>query len=497
MKKYTWKSVLLSIIFTVFLSEYMSGQAVHDHNQAYFPVEDVLVQKKLEEWKDLKFGMLMHWGAYSQWGIVESWSLCPEDYGWCARRKGSSPENYFGYKEEYENLISTFNPVDFNPDKWAAAAKGAGMKYVVFTTKHHDGFCMFDTKETDYKVTGPKSPFRNHERANITKEIFDAFRNEGMWAGAYFSKPDWHSPYYWDPYFPPLDRNVNYDPEAYPEKWEKFVQFTHNQIMELMTDYGKIDILWLDGGWVAKKDPTRIRNFYQGFSEQSAGGFLKSRSVNQDIRMDELASKAREKQPGLIVVDRAVPGKNQNYLTPENQVPEAALPFPWESCIIAGGGWSWVPDARYKSGRETIHMLVDIVAKGGNLLLNFAPGPDGKWHDEAYVLLKEIGDWMDVNGEAIYGTRAIAPYKDGKVCLTSKGENTVYAIYLPEENETSLPSKVWLNTIQAKNGSSVELLGHGKMKWEKSGNGMLIHVPKSIINTPPCKEAWAFKITTQ
>ena len=495
MKRHLIKPSLVFISCLLFLTSNMSGQAVHDHNQTYYPVEDELVKDKLEDWQDLKFGLLMHWGAYSQWGIVESWSLCPEDYGWCARRSGASPGDYFEYKKEYENLSTTFNPVDFDPEKWATAARHAGMKYIVFTTKHHDGFCMFDSKLTDYKVTGSKSPFREHENANITREIFDAFRAEGMWAGAYFSKPDWHSEFYWDPYFPPLDRNVNYDPETYPEKWEKFVQFTHEQILELMTDYGKMDILWLDGGWVAKKDPKKIRDFYQGFPDQSAGGFLRSRSVNQDIRMDELARKAREKQPGLIVVDRAVPGKNQNYLTPENRVPEAALPFPWESCIIAGGGWSWVPEAKYKSGREAIHMLVDIVAKGGNLLLNIAPGPDGQWHDEAYVLLKEIGDWMEVNGEAIYGTRAIEPYKDGKVCLTRKDDGHIYAIYLPDENESTLPSKVWLNSIQAKQGSQVNLLGFGQVKWEKSGNGMLINVPKKAIGNPPCKEAWAFKIT--
>jgi alpha-L-fucosidase len=112
------------------------------------------------------------------------------------------------------------------------------------------------------------------------------------------------------------------------------------------------------------------------------------------------------------------------------------------------------------------------------------------------VLLKEIGDWMDVNAEAIYGTRAIAPYKDGKVCLTKKDENIIYAIYLPEKNETTLPSKVWLNSIQARKDSRVDLLGHGSVKWELSGNGMLIHVPAKAINSPPCKEAWSFKILT-
>jgi alpha-L-fucosidase len=340
----------------------------------YIPPEDPLVVEKLEKWQDIKFGLLMHWGAYSQWGIVESWSLCPEDHGWCERKKGENPQNYFEYKKEYEGLKKTFNPVKFNPEKWAQAAKNAGMNYVVFTTKHHDGFCMFDSKETDYKITDKDCPFHSNQKANITKEIFDAFREEGLWTGAYFSKPDWHNEHYWYPYFPPLDRNVNYDPELYPERWEKFVQFTHNQIMELMTDYGMVDILWLDGGWVAEQKES-IEDWYYKAVKATPSGFIKSRIVNQDIRMDELAEKARRKQPGLIVVDRAVPGKNQNYLTPENRVPDKALPFPWESCIIAGGGWSWVPNATYKSGKEAVHMLVDIVAKGGNLLLNIAPGP--------------------------------------------------------------------------------------------------------------------------
>ena len=216
-------------------------QAIYE-DERYVPETDPLVLEKLEEWQNIKFGLLMHWGAYSQWGIVESWSLCPEDYGWCERTKGENPQNYFAYKQEYEGLQNTFNPTGFEPEKWAKAAKEAGMKYVVFTTKHHDGFSMFDSKYTDYKITDPKTPFSSNPRANVTKEIFKAFRNEGMWTGAYFSKPDWHSPYYWDPYFPPLDRNVNYDPELYPNKWNKFIDFTHNQIMELLTDYGIVRV---------------------------------------------------------------------------------------------------------------------------------------------------------------------------------------------------------------------------------------------------------------
>ena len=479
-------SILILLLSITVLAQHES--------QKYVPETDSLVLEKLDQWQDMKFGLLMHWGAYSQWGIVESWSICPEDYGWCQRKKGENPDNYFEYVKEYENLKTTFNPVDFNPEKWAKAAKNAGMKYVVFTTKHHDGFSMFDTKQTDYKVTDPGCAFHSNPKSNITKEIFDAFRAEGMWAGAYFSKPDWHNDDYWDPYFPPRDRNVNYDPELYPEKWDKYVEFTHNQIMELMTDYGKVDILWLDGGWVAKESKEDIGKWYSKKALETKSGFLKSTIVNQDIRMDELVKKARKKQPGLIVVDRAVPGKNQNYLTPENRVPEEALSYPWESCIIAGGGWSWVPNARYMSGKKAVHMLVDIVAKGGNLLYNVAPGPDGKWHDQAYELFEEIGDWMKVNSEAIYGTRTLAPYKEGKVCLTQK-DDAIYAIYLAEENETSMPSKIWLSSITLEKNDELILLGtNHQLSWEKVGSGFVVEIPEKFQKTPPCNYAWVIKI---
>ncbi len=484
------KKKLTSMLFLI-----LSITLLAQHEpQKYVPETDSLVLEKLEQWQDMKFGLLMHWGAYSQWGIVESWSICPEDYGWCERKRGKNPDNYFEYVKEYENLKTTFNPVDFNPEKWAKAAKNAGMKYVVFTTKHHDGFSMFDTKQTDYKVTDPGCAFHSNPKSNITKEIFDAFRAEGMWAGAYFSKPDWHNDDYWDPYFPPRDRNVNYDPELYPEKWNRYVDFTHNQIMELMTDYGKVDILWLDGGWVAKESKEDIGKWYSKKALDTKSGFFKSTIVNQDIRMDELVEKAREKQPGLIVVDRAVPGKNQNYLTPENRIPEEALSYPWESCIIAGGGWSWVPNATYMSGRKAVHMLIDIVAKGGNLLYNVAPGPDGKWHDQAYELFEEIGEWMNVNSEAIYGTRTLAPYKEGKVCLTQK-DNAIYAIYLAEENETQMPSKIWLSSIKLNKNDTLSLLGtNRKLNWEKVGNGFMVEIPENLQKSPPCNYAWVIKI---
>lgn len=475
----------------------ISGLLSAQHEaQSYVPETDPLVLEKLDQWKDMKFGLLMHWGAYSQWGIVESWSICPEDYGWCERKKGAHADNYFEYVREYEQLKNTFNPAEFDPQKWAGAAADAGMKYVVFTTKHHDGFCMFDSKYTDYKVTDTACPFHTNPNSNITRAIFEAFRAEGLWAGAYFSKPDWHSDDYWDPYFPPRDRNVNYDPELYPEKWEKYVQFTHNQILELLTDYGKVDILWLDGGWVAKENPESVSRFYQSKLKESNLGFIKSTIVNQDIRMDELVVKAREKQPGLIVVDRAVPGKNQNYLTPENRVPEEMLPYPWESCIIAGGGWSWVPDAQYMTARKAIHTLVDIVAKGGNLLYNIAPGPDGRWHEDAYSLLEQMGKWIAVNGEAIYGSKTYAPYKTQNICFTQQDDGTVYAIYLAKAEEVILPASVHIASILPEKNMKVQLLGwESDLLWEEFESGIRILIPSELQDNQPCEDAWVFKFS--
>ena len=487
---------LLFISSLLFVSSQLMSQAIYE-DERYVSETDPLVLDKLEEWQDLKFGLLMHWGSYSQWGIVESWSICPEEYGWCERRAGSNPENYVAYVKEYESLKNTFNPIHFDPEKWALAAEDAGMKYVVFTTKHHDGFSMFDSKYTDYKVTDPECPFSSNPKSNIAKEIFEAFRKQGLWAGAYFSKPDWHSEYYWDPYYPPRDRNVNYEPEANPEKWEKFIEFTHNQILELMTDYGKIDILWLDGGWVAKKPKSVIENAYAAKMKNSSNGYVKSRVVNQDIRMDELVKKARQKQPGLIVVDRAVHGKNQNYLTPENRVPEKTLPYPWDSCIISGGGWSHTQNARYMSAREGIHMLVDIVAKGGNLLLNVAPGPDGTWQQGAYDLLAAYGDWMKINAEAIYNSKAIAPFKENNICMTQQDDGSVYFFYLAKEGESQMPDEIVVNAHQPAKGATVTMLGSNKkLKWSKLEDGFKVIIPASLKKNPPCDYAWTLKVSS-
>lgn len=463
------KSIKLFILILILSGSKVSAQ----HEQLYVPDPNPLIQKRIDEWQDIKFGLLMHWGPYSQWGIVESWSICPEDEPWCIP---DTVKDYFAYKTRYENLGKTFNPVKFDPERWAKAAKNAGMKYVVFTTKHHDGFCMFDTKYTDYKITSKDCPFHTNPKADVTKAIFDAFRNEGMWIGAYFSKPDWHCPDYWWPQFPPFDRNVNYNPAVYPERWDNYVNFTHNQVMELCTNYGKMDLFWFDGGQVQKRNITE-------------------RPYNQDVRMDELVEKIRAKQPDAIVVDRAVQGKNQNYLTPENTVPDKMLPYPWESCMILGGGWSYSFDAKMMESRKIIHMLSDIVAKGGNLLLNIGPGPDGTWYDEAYDRLNDIGEWLRINGEAIYSTRTIAPYYEGKLRFTRSKDGSAYLIYLLDENE-NLPAGIQINGFVPAKGAKISMLGSkGSIKWKSGDNSFTVQISARQGKNLPSKYAVVFKVS--
>ncbi|MCX6134276.1 MAG: alpha-L-fucosidase [Ignavibacteriales bacterium] len=457
-----------------------------EREENYVREKDPLVLAKLEQWQDYKLGLLMTWGTYSQWGIVESWSLCGEDEGWCERR-GPYANDYAAYKKAYENLRTTFNPLKFDPQRWAEAASEAGMRYVIFTTKHHDGFCMFETKTTDYKITSPEGAFHTNPKANVAKEIFDAFRSKGLAAGVYYSKPDWHSPEYWWPYFPTPDRHVNYDPAKYPDRWKRFKDYTYTQLEELMTGYGPIDILWFDGAWVRP-----LNNMPKEF--ESWG---KKNNWDQDIDMGRITKMAHQHQPGVLVVDRWVNGQYENYLTPENKVPEKALSVPWESCITMATSWSYVKTDRYKSVRELVQLLVDVVAKGGNLLLNIGPSPEGEWSPDAYDRLKGMAAWMKVNSEAIYGTRAIAPFKEGKVCLTKKRDGgAAYAIYLPDSKEDRPPRTIALKGFQPAPGAEVTMLGVlGALRWKLEGKGVVIEIPDRVQQTPPCDHAWVIKVS--
>lgn len=461
MKRYL--SILCSVILC--LQSFNVDAQNNLPEQSYQTPTDSLVKQKLEHWRDQKFGMIIHWGLYAVPGITESWTICSED--WITR---DSTIKYDDYKKWYWGLKKDFNPVNINPEQWAKSAKNAGMKYLVFTTKHHDGFCMFDTKETDFKITN--GPFANNPKANVAKYVFDAFRKEGLMIGAYFSKPDWHSENYWWPMYATHNRNNNYDIRKYPWRWNNFKKYTYNQISELMHDYGSVDILWLDGGWVRPLETVNDE-------VRSWGADIPAWS--QDIDMPSIATMARKAQPGLLIVDRTVHGEFENYRTPEQNIPATKLDYPWESCITLGDAWGFAAKENYKSADVVVKKLVEIVAKGGSLLLGVGPKPDGTLPAEVISKLDEIGSWLNKNGNAIYDTRTLEHYSENNIFFTkNKNSNTCYALATLKEGET-FPAKIsWTINIPHKKSKMICLANGREMKWSLKDNTVSVEIPEDM-----------------
>jgi alpha-L-fucosidase len=300
----------------------------------------------IERWKDLRYGMFVHWGPVSIVGTEIGWSRGAERRG--RTGVGEVPV------EVYDNLYRMFKPVKFNPDEWVQLAKDAGMKYLVFTTKHHDGFVEFDSKLTDYKITSEKSPYRK----DITKLLSDACHRAGLDWGVYYSQPDWHHPDY---------RNG--------ESHTKYIEYLHGQVRELLTNYGPTKMWFFDGlgGKAADWDAPRL------------------------LRM------MRRIEPNLIINNRA--GMPADLDTPEQRIGLFQNDRPWETCATVGTQWAYKPDDKLRSIEECLRGLVCCAIGDGNFLFNVGPRPDGLIEPSHAARLREMGGFLKQFGESIYGTR--------------------------------------------------------------------------------------------
>lgn len=336
--------------------------------------------------------MFIHWGLYA----------IPARGEWVRSHERLSIEDYQPFFQE-------FNPVNYDPRKWARAAKEAGMKYAVLTTKHHDGFCLFDSQLTDYKATNTPAG------RDLVREYVEAFRGEGLRVGFYYSLLDWHHedyPAYGDRHHPMRDNQLYKDKK---HDFSRYVKYMHGQVKELLTNYGKIDIMWFDFSYDDKV----------GEAWKATELVKMVRSLQPDIIIDNrLGGNIRSVDPEIYAGDFASP---EQIIPPEGILDEAGNPIPWEACITMNNHWGYcAADKDFKTPKQLIRALVECVSKGGNLLLNVGPNAKGEIPEESLNILSEIGKWMKKNGESIYGCgRAELPKPEwGR--YTKKG-NKLYA----------------------------------------------------------------------
>jgi len=345
-----------------------------------------------------RFGMFIHWGLYA----------IPARGEWVRNREEMTVD-------EYQTYFDEFNPTAYDPRAWARAAREAGMKYAVMTAKHHDGFCLFDSKLTDYTSA------RSKAGRDLVAEFLDAFRAEGLKVGLYYSLLDWHHedyPAYGDEIHP-MRNNKQY--ARNPERFGSYVAYMHGQVRELLTGYGKLDMMWFDFSygdnmkgetWEASALVALIRSLQphviidNRLEGNGAGGSIFTRS------------------PLPYAGDFASP---EQLIPPAGEVDEAGKPVPWEACITLNNNWGYAAaDRSWKSAETVIRKLVECVSKNGNLLLNIGPDALGRIPDASLKILQEVGGWMRLNGDSIYGCAQAAFPKPEWGRYTQSGR-TLYA----------------------------------------------------------------------
>ncbi len=383
-------------------------------------------EQLLKRWQSLRFGMFVHWGPVSLRGTEIGWS-----------RGTQVPVT------DYDSLYKEFNPVLFDAEAWVDLAKEAGMKYLVFVTKHHDGFCMWPSAYTDYDIGS--TPFRR----DITGELAQACRDAGIMFGTYYSILDW-----WNPLYPGGHGNPPKDTSRADMK--KYITYMYHQLDELLDRY-QPEVIWFDGQW-------------ERYWTHEEGG--------------KLYAHLRKKKDDLLINNRVDKGNVQgekgtkiyagDFLTPEQRIGAYDLQNPWESCITIARQWAWKPNDKVKSRGEILRTLALAAGGNGNLLLNVSPMLDGRIERRQQQRLREVGAWLKHYGDAIYGTTG-GPYLPDSVMASTRKENKIYLLLLQEQKgdlALAAPPKVKIEEVTLMDGKAIP--------WEKKKDELHIALPASL-----------------
>lgn len=383
----------------------------------------IQVPEKWAWFPEARFGMFIHWGAYAQYERGEQ-VLFRENLD----------------QREYATRACAWKPTNYDPKRWAEVAVQAGVKYAVLTTRHHDGFCLWDSQYTDYTAAAQAAG------RDLVREYVDAFRAAGLRVGFYYSLADWRIPAYWD------------GPTRDPEGWATFRNYVHNQVRELLTNYGQIDVIWFDGDWPQNQAEWRSLELVDMI-----------RSLQPDILINNRLGRAIAIGPDGRTLDHGGPRSLGDLGTPEHHI--TAEDRLWESCQVSTWRlWGYTTGERWRPADLLLDMLVEAASKGGNLLLNVGPEADGQLPPEFIQRAREIGQWLEVHGEAIYGSEA------GEVCefitygRQTKRGNNLYLIIRFWDGQPQLTLAGLATQVEA-----VTLLTTGQtLEFEKQGDKLTI-----------------------
>ncbi len=414
------------------------------------------MSQKTEWYKDAGFGLFIHWGAYSVAGVEASWPIMAPRM---SEAMFKVPSNIS--EEDYFKLPQSFNPVEFKPDEWVETARNAGMKYIIFTSKHHDGFCMFDAPGTSYKITN--TPYGR----DICLELAEACRKADMPLGFYYSPPDMNHPGYRDT-SKPVTANWTGQPERKKE-WAEYLDYMESHIVKLLTNYGKISVLWFDGlSNHGKYQPERFHKLIRKISPDTLindrlGDGYDFLTPEQFIPKDGIPAKSFSKAPGMEpggdsffktvnklfkvpLINIYIRKQMEKYSTGElelSPVYREAYPEPeyfqlWETCMTIGSTWAFNPlEKNWKTSSSLIENLIAVSAKGGNYLLNIGPDGLGQFPSEAVNRLKDIGTWMNQNGEYVYGSNYTG-IQDQNWGYTLRKDKNLYLFLKMDSKESTL-----------------------------------------------------------